>query len=270
MKNFVLRALAAGLLLGLASLAAQAKDAPAVTPDQSRIFALGYTLRACDLRAQDYVEAVQALKTIRDNDVANAETTRRSRETSRLRRTQAVAYAQAARLLSHMGAPPAVQTWATQTAAHLDAALVYDREARDMAKTEPDAGLVLAELNELQEVRVSADAEQPALAVWLKVTGGAAALWTADIGSFAADLHRAAAMPGPSRLIGKAALRLLRKAPPETPSSARDDLSELVPAGGGNLQSLATVLPDAVPREKISRAYSGLIEIYVPAKPSVK
>ena len=270
MKSIALRALAASLLFGFMPLAAQAKDVPAVTPEQSRIFALGYTLRACDLRAQDYVEAVQSLKTVGDDDAARAETARRSRETPGLRRTQAVAYAQAARLLSRMGAPPAVQTWAAQTAARLDAALIYDREARDMAKTEPDAGRVLAELNELQEVRVSSDAQQPSLAVWLKVTGGAVAIWTADVGSFAADLHRAAATPGPSRLLGRAALHLLLKAPSETPSEARGDLSQLVPTGGGNLQDLATVLPEATPRDKISRIYSGLMEIYVPGKPLEK
>ena len=76
-----LPAAAACLLLGLAPLAVRAKDTPTVPPEQSRIFAMGYTLRACDLRAQDYVEAVQALKTIGDNDAANAETARRSRET---------------------------------------------------------------------------------------------------------------------------------------------------------------------------------------------
>ena len=265
MKNSAPRVMIAGFLLGLTPLAAQAKDAPAVPVEQSRIFALGYTLRACDLRAQDYVEAVQALKTVEDAD-AQAETARRSRETPTLRRTQAVAYAQAARLLSRMGAPPAVQAWAAQTAARLNAALVYDRDARDMAKTEPDAGQVLAELTELQEVRALSDAQKPALAVWLKVTDGAVALWTADLGSFAADLHRAAETPGPSRLIGKAALGLLLKAPPESPSGARGDLSELIPTGGGNLQDLAPVLPEATPRAKISRVYSALTEIYVPGK----
>ncbi len=261
-----LPAAAACLLLGLAPLAVRAKDTPTVPPEQSRIFAMGYTLRACDLRAQDYVEAVQALKTIGDNDAANAETARRSRETPNLRRTQAVAYTQAARLLSRMGAPPPLQTWAAQTAARLDAALVYDREARDIAKKEPDAGRVLAELNELQEIRVASDAEQPSLAVWLKLTGGAVALWTADVGSFAADLHRAAATPGPSLLVGRAALRLLLKAPQGTPSSARGTLSGLVPTGGGNLQNLSVTLPEATSREKISRAYAGLIEIYTPGK----
>ncbi len=270
MKNSALRALAAGLLLGLAAGAARAKDAPAVTPEQSRIFALGYTLRACDLRAQDYVEAVQALQTMDDYGAVKAETARRSRDTPGLRRTQAVAYAQAGRLLSRMGAPPAVQSWATQTAARLDAPLAYDREARDMAKTEPDAGRVMAELNELAEVRAASDAQRPSLAVWLKLTGGSAGIWTADVGSFSADLHRAAALPGPSRLLGRAALHLLRKAPPETPSAARGDLSELVPTGGGNLQELATVLPDPIPREKISRVYSGLMGIYVPGKPPEK
>lgn len=270
MRKYAVRAVAAGLLIGLAPRAAQAKDTRAVPPEQSRIFALGYTLRACDLRAQDFVEAVQALKTITDNDAANAETVRRSRETPNLRRTQAVAYAQAARLLNRMGAPPAIQTWATRTAARLDAALVYDRDARDMAKAEPDAGQVMAELGELQEVRASADAQKPALAVWLKLTGGPVAIWTADAGSFAADLHRAAATPGPSRLLGQAALRLLRKAPSGTPSGAHGALSEMVPTGGGNLQALATAPPEAVPREKISRAYAGLMEIYVPGKPSEK
>ena len=258
---------AAGLLLGTMNSAARAADAPAVPPEQTRVFALAYTLRACDLRAQDYVEAVQALKTAPDDAAAGAETARRSRETPKLRRIQAVAYAQAARLLGRMGAPPAVRDWAVQTAALLNAPLVYSREARDMAKTEPDSAQVLAELNELEGVRVSSDEQQPARAVWLKLTGGAVALWTADVGSFEADLHRASVTPGPSRLIGKAALRLLLKAPPSTPSSARSELSELVPAGGGNLQDLPVTLPQVTPREKISRAYAALMGIYVPGKP---
>ena len=260
----------AGLLLALIPLASQAKDAPVVPTDQSRVFALGYTLRACDLRAQDYVEAIQSLKVIGDEGAAKAEAIRRSRETAKLRSTQAVAYTQAARLMSRMGAPTAVREWAEQTADRFTGPLPYDHEAQEMTKTEPDAARVLAELNELQEIRVSSDDQQPARAVWLKLTGGTVAIWTADLGSFTADLHRAAVMPGPSRLIGRAALRLLLKAPQDTPSGARGALSELVPTGGGNLQDLPGTLPSPTPREKISRVYADLMGIYVPGKPLEK
>lgn len=267
MRQIVSAFLAAGLLLGLMPLIAQAKDSPDVPTEQSRMFALAYTLRACDLRAQDYVEAVQSLNTIDDIASVNAETARQSRETSKLRHTQGIAYAQAARLLQRMGAPSDVRIWAAKTASQLKSPLVYDHDAQNMAKTEPDAGLVMAELNELQEIRAASDAQQPAIAIWLKLTGGPIGIWTADLGSFVADLHRAAVTPGPSRLIGKAALRLLLKAPPGTPSSAYADLSELVPSGGGNLQDLPVTLPQVTPREKISRVYSELMSLYVPGKP---
>lgn len=268
MRNTVIYSVAVGLLLGLAPLMARAKTVSAVPTEQTQVFALAYTLRACDLRTQDYIEAVQALKNVPDENAATEEKAHRSRETPKLRRTQAVAYAQAARLLGKMGAPAQFRAWAEQTAARLNAPLVYDREARDMAKTEPEAGMILAELSELQAIKTSSDDQQPTLAIWLRLTGGPVAIWTADVGSFAADLHRAAATPGPSRLIGKAALRLLLKAPPQTPSEARGDLSELVPTGGGNLQDLPVTLPQIVPREKISRAYADLMAIYVPGKPS--
>ena len=262
--------MAAVVLLALVPLTTADADSPAVPQSQTRCFALAYTLRACDLRAQDYVETIQALQSAPDDEAAKAETARKSRETPALRRTQGIAYTQAAKLLSRMGAPPALHDWAVQTAALLNAPLAYDRDARDTAKKDPAAAQVLAELSEIAQVRTSSDEQQPSLAVWLKLTGGAIAIWTADVGSFEADLHRAAETPGPSRLIGKAALRLLLKAPPDTPSTARGELSELAPTGGGNLQDLPGALPQITPHEKISRAYAALMAIYVPGKPLEK
>lgn len=250
------------VLVGLLPLTAQAKEIPTVAPEQARIFALALTLRACDLQAQNYIEAIQSLKTIADNDAAGAEVKSLSRETLNLRRSQSQCYSQAAKLLARMGAPPSLQTWATETAERFKAPLVYDEEARKMAKTEPDPGQVMAELNELGAVNASADAQRSEIAIWLKLSGGTVALWTADVGAYAADLRRAAALPGSSRLLGGAALRLLLKAPAGTPSSTRSDLADLAPTGGGNLQDLPTVLPDATPHKKISRAYAKLIGDY--------
>lgn len=263
MKRSCLSRAGLAVLLCLLPLAAQAKDSPADTSQQSRVFALALTFRACDLRSQNYIESVQSLKAITDNDAVNAEVKSLSRDTPKLRHAQSEGYSQAAKMLARMGAPPSLQTWAAASAAHFKASLVYDDEARKMAKTEPSAGQVMAELSELQAVKTSVDDQQPDIAIWLKLSGGALALWTADVGAYAADLRRAAVLPGSSRLLGRAALRLLLKAPAESPSAVRDDLSELVPAGGGNLQNLSpVVVPEATPREKISRAYAKLLGDY--------
>ncbi|MDQ2799222.1 MAG: hypothetical protein M3Y13_06215 [Armatimonadota bacterium] len=250
------------VLICLLPLSAQAKESSVSIPEQSRIFTLALTLRACDLRDQNYIEAVQSLKTITEVDAATAEVKSLSRETPKLRHAQSEGYAQAAKMLARMGAPPSLQTWAASAAARFKVPLVYDDEARKMAKTEPDAGQVMAELSELEGVKTSADDQQPDIAIWLKLSGGAVALWTADVGAYAADLRRAAALPGTSRLLGRAALRLLLKAPAGSPSGVRGDLSDLAPAGGGNLQDLSAVVPEATPRRKISRAYAKLLGDY--------
>ena len=52
--------IAAGLALLLPPLAARAQSALVVAPAQSRAFALGYTLRACDLRAVAFTLFVNA------------------------------------------------------------------------------------------------------------------------------------------------------------------------------------------------------------------
>lgn len=262
MTHSILSRAGLALLLSLLPPAAQAKDNPADTAQQSRIFAFALTLRVCDLRAQNYIETVRSLNTISDHDTVNAEVKTLSHETPRLRHAQSEGYAQAAKVLTRMGAPPSLQTWASESAARFQAPLVYDDEARKMAKTEPDAGQVMAELAELQTVKTSVDDRQPDIAIWLKLSGGAAALWTADVGAYAADLRRAAALPGSSRLLGRAALHLLLKAPVGSPSAVRGDLSDLIPTGGGNLQDLAAVIPEATPRAKISRVYAKLLGDY--------
>jgi hypothetical protein len=249
------------LLGALFPLSAQA--APTLTPrTQTRVFALALTLRACDLRAQDYIEAVKSLQKIDDTDTVKAQVKNSSREAFRLRRTQSEAYAQAAQMLTRLGAPPDLHDWAAKTAERFKTPLVYDDDARKMAKNEPEAGQVMAELSELETVNALASAQQPSLALWLSLTGGPLAIWTADVGSYAADLRRAGTLSGQSHLVGRAALRLLLKAPTASPSSVRGDLAEIAPTGGGNLQDMATVLPEAVPREKVIRVYTKLVDDY--------
>lgn len=256
------------LLLGLAPLAAQAKDGPVVPPDQSRAFALAYTLRSCDLRAVAFTQSVKRLKLVEDDQAAGAEVVHLSAEAPKLRHTQAVAYDQVARLLTKMGAPGTLQAWAAQTSAALAAPLAYSDEAQSLAKTEPGTALVLAELDELQAVRTTANAKQPALAAWLKLTGGPLAVWTADVGGYTADLHMAAISPGQGALPLGTARRLLQHAPPGAPAATREDLAGLVPRGGGNLQSLATVPPPNVSPAKMRGLMEHLLQIYVPRKPT--
>lgn len=235
---------------------------PSASPrTQTRIFALALTLRACDLRSQDYIETIQSLQTIDDTEALNSQIKNSSREAARLRHTQSDAYALAAQMLTRLGAPTNLQEWAIQTAARFKAPLVYDDTARKMAKNEPESGLVMAELGELESVNAASAAQQPALGLWLNLTGGAVAVWTADIGSYAADLRRADLLAGQSHLLGHAALRLLLKAPSDSPSAIRGDLSELAPKSRGNLSDMATVLP-SVPHERAQRIYTKLVDDY--------
>ena len=239
-------------LFGLfCTISTAAMAAPSASPrTQTRLFALALTLRACDLRSQDYIETVKSLDKsayLMDNtDTLNAQVKNISRDATRLRHTQSDAYAQAAQMLTRLGAPANIQEWAAQTSARFKSPLAYDDDARKMAKNEPEAGLVMAELGELESVNADAASQQTALGLWLNLTGGMVAVWTADVGSYAADLRRAGLLAGQSRLIGRAALRLLLKAPSDSPSAIRGDLSELAPTGGGNLQEMATALPASV------------------------
>ncbi len=243
----------AGLLL--APLAARA-----VPPAQTQAFLLGYTLRTCDQRSVAFTQSVKALGALEETDAGTdqatgAEVTRLSRRAGNLRKAQAAAYRQAAKTLTKMNAPKTLHDWAAQTAETLDAELVYSEDAKSLRKTEPDTAAVLAELDELRAVKADANARQPALAAWLKLTGGAASVWTADLGSYAADLHSAAPLVGVTR-------RLLQTAPTGTPSEVRGDLSELIPRGGGNLQALATIAPLGVSPEKRGQVYEKLLDIY--------
>jgi hypothetical protein len=270
MRNIVISSMTAGLLLGLMPLAARAKDGPAAPPDQSRAFALAYTLRSCDLRAMAFTQSVKRLKLVDDDLAAGAEVGHLSTEASKLRHTQAIAYDQVARLLTKMGAPGTLQAWAAQTAAALAAPLAYSEEAQSVAKTEPGTALVLAELDELQAVKTAANAKQPTLAAWLKLNGGPLAVWTADVGGFAADLHAAMTSSGQGTPALGTARRLLQKAPLGAPSGAREALAGLIPRGGGNLQSLATAPPPNVSPQKMSGLLENLLGIYVPRKPVEK
>ena len=251
MKRALMPVAITGFLITLAPMTARA-----VPPAQAQAFLIGYTLRTCDLRALAFTQAVKALKDVDSDQTAGAEVARLSRRAGRLRRAQAGAYRQAAKAMTKLNAPKTLQDWASQTAEGLDADLAYSQDAKELRKTEPDTALVLAELDELQAVKAAANARQPALAAWLKLTGGTIAVWTADLGSYAADLHSPAPPP-----VG-VARRLLQRAPKGASSEVRGDLSELLPRGGGNLQALATIAPTGVSSEKRSRVYEKLLDIY--------
>ncbi len=250
--------LAAGLLLLPGGWSARAEDVPPVPRAQMQTFALAYTLRTCDLRAQKFVQSVKALKDAEDDAAAGAEVVHLSKQAANLRRRQAAAYTQIASLLDQMDAPPALRRWSAQTAASLTAPLLYSTDAQALAKTEPDSAATLAEIVEVQAVKAQADMQQPSLNAWLTLTGGKLSLWTADVGTYAAGLDAAKQLP-PSP---DTARRLLLSAPAGAPSEVRGDLSELVPRGGGNLQALATVAPAAASPRKMTEVAEKLRMAY--------
>ena len=253
---------AACLLLGLTPSAARAQPAPAVPAAQSRAFALGYTLRACDLRAIAFTSSVKGLKDVDDIQTA-PEVALLSREATALRHTQAVSYEQITSLLTKMGGPATLRAWASKAAANLAAPPAYGAEEQSLAKSEPDTAAVLATLDEITALKTDADARLPTLAAWLGTSGGPLSVWTAEVGTYAADLRAAATTPGQAVPPLRAARRLLQSAPPGAPPAARAVLTAMAPPGG-NLGDLATVAPQPNSPEKMSGLFESLLAVYVP------
>ena len=193
---------------------------------QAQAFGLGYALRVADLRAVAYTKAVETLQSVTDPKLAGAEVAHFSDDVPRLRHAQAESYAQAAGLLNLMGAPLPLRDWAKQSAATLNAPLVYTKDAQKLAKTEPATAAVLAELVEIQAIKAAADAQQTRMTLWLEVSGGKVTPWTADVGAYAAELGRAshAVDVQPASSI-TARLLLLQEAPPSAPATARESLA---------------------------------------------
>jgi len=253
---------AAGLLLTVATSPASAQTTSTVPRAATQAFALGYSLRACDLRAQAFVASVKTLQDVDDDKLAGAEVKHLSRRAVNLRRHQAEGYTQIAGLLERMDAPPPLRHWSAQTATLLAAPLVYPAEAQALVKTEPDTASTLAELSEITVVKAQANARQPSLSTWLKLTGGRLALWNAEVGSYTADL-RVAGEPGANpSVLSHTAQHLLLSAPAGASSDVRGNLSELVPGGGGNLQSLATLAPANLTPQRMAKIARKLIADY--------
>ncbi len=251
-----------GLLL---PIAAQAKDAPAnpdISRTQAQAFKLGYALRAADLQAVAYTKSVQSLKEVSDPQVAGAEVAHFSSEVIPLRRAQAASYTVAAALLTQMGAPATLRSWVVQSAALLNAPLVYTSDAKKLAKTEPTTAAVSAELTEIQKIKAAGDAQQTPMTLWLSLAGGKTATWTADVGAYAAELGRASRTTSPSPLSSITARVLLQKAPAGAPAETRESLATLVSTGGGNLKIFATIAPPDVTSAKITHVYETLLTLY--------
>ncbi len=255
--------LGAGLLL--LTPAAQAKDtapAPGIPRVQAQAFRLAYALRTADLQAVAYTKSVERLKEVSNPQVAGAEVAHFSSDVPRLRHAEAASYTAAGALLTQMGAPISVRAWAAQSAATLNAPLVYTNDAKKMARAEPTAAAVSAELTEIQNIKAAADAQQTPMTLWLNLTGGKVAPWSADVGAYAAELHRASHTASPSPLSSITARILLRHAPAGAPAAARESLATLIPAGGGNLQNIATIAPADITPAKINHVYETLLTLY--------
>ncbi|MGI4790854.1 MAG: hypothetical protein ACRYFS_18640 [Janthinobacterium lividum] len=245
---------------------AQAKDAapttPGVTRVQTQAFQLGYALRVADLRAVAYTKSIEALKEVSDTQLAGAEIAHFSDDVPQFRRTQASSYARTAALLNQMGAPQSMRLWAVQSAAMLNAPLVYSKDAQKLAKTEPDTAAVLAELVEIQAIKADAVRQQTPMTLWLEITGGKVTPWTADVGAYTAELSRVSHAITPSPIASVTARLLLLNAPTGAPAATRESLATLIPSGGGNLQNLATMAPSSITSGKITHVYETLLTIY--------
>ena len=140
---------------------------------------------------------------------------------------------------------------------------MYTSEEKTLAKTEPDTAQVLAALDEIKATKAAADSHLPEMASWLQVRLGPLAVWTVEVGTYAAGLRAAAASPEQAAPSVRTARSLLKNAPPGAPPAARDSLAEIIPHGG-NLGDLATVSPLTLSPDTLTGLFERLLAIYVP------
>jgi len=261
-QNWGLGGLLLLLLLPNAVQARGHQQATTLTPKgQAQAFALSYALRDANAQALRFTQAVKTLKDVDDDQTAGAEVAHLAEQAARLRKTEAECYAQAARLLSSMGAAPDLRAWAGQAASGFRAPLILEDDAKQLAKAEPATATVLAELKELRAVKETADAHQSALTTELKLSGDKDALWAADMGSLAADLDLSARGETQTAISVLSVRRLLQAAPSGTPFDVLESLALLAPRGG-NLQFLATVSTVKVPPQEREQALKTFLRAF--------
>ena len=252
-----------GLLLFPIAAQAKSKNIEVMPKAQTQAFALGYALGTCNVCAEVFIHSVVNLKKIDDPQAANDEIVALSRQIPLLRQAQALAYGQAAKLLTGQNATVNnLRTWAIQSSLRFSGDLLYSPEERKIARTDSSTATVLAELDELQAMRTDADAHHSKLSLWMRVSARAPGVWSSEIGAYAAGLDAritdASVAPLPSTA---ATQSLLDTAPVGTPAPIVAALTSLLPPGG-NLRGLATVPPQNVSVQKLNHAYQILMTAF--------
>jgi RNA polymerase sigma factor (sigma-70 family) len=237
-----------------------------VNQAQQDAFLLGLTQYDCNQRAEKLREDNEALSSdLHDPQIVAATFSLMNLKTKKAHERQGQASLQTARILTHLNAPPSLQSWATQVATKLNS----PPNIPDGDKARADADLATPEFSlvqdaqepvlvysvedEIGDIQNESNAHQDALTSWLARRGDNAE-WTRQLGALAAALNfrevkveRQQPTIWPQTIAGS----LAETAPADTPANVRQDLERLSalsigsnPTGTDLVQAFDTVRAD--------------------------
>ena len=254
------------LMLPMPAHARKAHSEPARVPTaQTQAFGLGFALQSAAARTRVFLDAVKGLRDVADDDEGAAQVARLAEQSRALRRSEAVCYAETARQLQAMGAPPDLQAWARDVAGQLDAPLKLSKEAKNEEKTDSNTATVMGTIDEAQALKVTADGTMPRLRVWVKLAGGARAVWAGALGDLAAEMDAAVVAGRPFPVADVDSLKLAQAAPAGTPPSVTQALKKLRPRRG-NLAAAVHAAPAPLAPNDLKEPLQTLLDAFDAAK----
>lgn len=260
------RPAAAGLLalliLPMPVQARRAHGQPERVPTaQAQAFGLGFALQGAAARTRLFLDAVKGLRDIADDDEGAAAVARLAEQARTLRHSEAISYAETARRLQAMGAPPDLQAWARDVADQLEAPLKLSKEAQKEEKSDPNTATVLGTIDEAQALKVTADGTMPRLRAWVKLSYGPQAVWAGALGDLAAEMDAAARNGRPFRVASVDAAKLAQAAPTGTPPSVAQALTKLTPRRG-NLAAAVHAAPTPLAPKDLGAPLRALLDAF--------
>lgn len=232
------------------SLCPSVLAAPALTAEpasQAACFQVQFLARLPNLEAKQFVQQVAALGSAGTEASLPSLATLRQ-QADNLRTAEGQSYTRLASLLTRLGAPHSLRTWASSEAARLNHPVTLSKAEQKEAKSDPDSAAILATLDEAEALKADTDNEMSGIGTWISLTYHQPGLWAADVGEMTAALHVAVAHQVPPRLTTELARHLQQAAPAGTLPQVRYALGLLAPPAPGNLGGLvSTAVPIPLP-----------------------
>ena len=228
-------------------LQAPAVQLPQAPAPQQRAFLLGLTLFDCDERTQYYLQETATISTSSDTEEKNSETQFMSWRTSKVRKTQAAAYSQAATILQELGAPAGLHTWYSTASARLTAPLPVSQEIKAearadlatsafasitdkrLAATKAQRATTLAGFDQMTAIGDEEKGHRSALIAWL-TNKSTDLFWSSNLGALAAHMdwtHWRPEDPPQIDIVYNKAIQLSQNVPTSTPAQVQQDLAAL-------------------------------------------